>query len=196
MSKTQPPPLMPIFRSQAQGEILTQVMLSDEQLTISDLARSLNLPFPTVQREVGRLVTAGILDDRRVGRARQLAANTDSPAYRPLRDLIMVAFGPRHVVADEFSRLDGLVELYIFGSWAARYQGEPGPPPQDIDVLVVGDVDRDDAFEAAEKAGRRLGREVNPTVVSAARWATAEQPFLAELRRRPLVTLVAVEAAG
>lgn len=187
---------MATFRSQAQGEILARVLLASDQLTISDLARALDLPFATVQREVARLVEAGILRDHRVGRARQLSANTESPAYRPLRDLVMVAFGPRQVVLDEFARAVGLTALYIFGSWAARYQGEPGPEPGDIDVLVVGDVDRDDAYDAADRAARRLGREVNLTVVSTARWAAAEQPFLAELRRRPMVALIEEQAAG
>ena len=31
------------------------------------------------------------------------------------------------------------IDIFIFGSWAARYRGEPGPPPNDIDVAVVSD---------------------------------------------------------
>lgn len=44
--------------------------------------------------------------------------------------------------------------------------GRGGAPPHDIDVLVVGDVDRADVYEAAEQAQERLGREVNPVVLS------------------------------
>lgn len=192
MSKSSAPPLMAVFRSQLQGEILSQVLLSPGRYTSSDLSRSLGAPFPTVRREVERLVQAGILHAEQVGRSRLLEPNVDSPAYRPLRDLVMVAFGPRRVVEEEFSALDGLTGLYIYGSWAARYAGEPGPEPGDIDVLVVGAVDRDDAFEAAERAQRRIGREVNATVVSTSRWAEASEPFLVEVRRRPLVTLLDV----
>ena len=52
------PPLMAIFRSQLQGEILAGTLLSDEPITIADLARDLNAPLPTVAREVNRLHTA------------------------------------------------------------------------------------------------------------------------------------------
>jgi len=38
------------------------------------------------------------------------------------------------------SGLAGMEEAFVFGSWAARYLGEPGPAPKDIDVLVVGEA--------------------------------------------------------
>jgi hypothetical protein len=65
-----------------------------------------------------------------------------------------------------------------------------GPPPGDIDVLVVGRVDRDEAFDAAQRAEARLGREVNATIVSEDRWAAAAEPFLREIKHRPLVPVL------
>lgn len=118
-----------------------------------------------------------------------VSAEEANPATEPLRQLIAVTFGPMLIVPEEFADLPGLRELYIFGSWAARYDGEGGPVPGDVDVLVVGPVDRDEVYEAAERAGRRLRREVNATVVSEKRWADPEDPFLSEVRRRPLVKL-------
>lgn len=190
MSKPAAPPLMAIFRSQVQAEILTSVMLSPGQHSISDLAVRLDAPYATVHREVERLLDAGLLKDSRIGRTRLLSPNTASPAYRPLRDLVLVAFGPREVIMQEFSELNGLEGLLIYGSWAARYSGVEGPEPGDIDVLVIGDVDRDDIFEAAERAQDRLEREVNPQLVTGIRWHEGSTPFLAEVKQRPLITLV------
>jgi hypothetical protein len=102
---------------------------------------------------------------------------------------VLLAFGPRQVVTEEFAGL-GAKEVLIFGSWAARYSGEPGSPPGDVDVLVVGNVDRDEVFDAAQRSEARLGREVNTTVVSHDRWTAAEEPFLRELKRRPLVPIL------
>jgi predicted nucleotidyltransferase len=132
-----------------------------------------------------------LLKDRRIGRSRLLSPNTASPAYRPLRDLVLVAFGPREVIAQEFSNLNGLEGLLIYGSWAARYIGEDGPEPGDIDVLVIGNVDRDDTYDAAERAQNRLERDVNPQYFTTARWHEGNTPFLAEVKQRPLITLIA-----
>ena len=184
--------MLAVFRSQVQGELLSRVLLADEAVTIADLARELGAPLPTVAREVNRLGQAGLLTVVRQGRARLVTANDANPAVAPLRDLVAVAFGPRFVVAEEFLELAGLAELSIFGSWAARYGGERGPVPGDVDVLVIGAVDRDEVFDAADRAARRLHREVNPTVMSVKRWRIPDEtadPFVRELRARPLVRL-------
>ncbi|MDQ1305665.1 MAG: hypothetical protein QG671_1497 [Actinomycetota bacterium] len=184
------PPLMAIFRSQLQGELLARVMLSDEPITISDLARDLSAPLPTVAREVNRLHAAGILALNRQGRAQLVTADEGNPAVRPLRDLVAIAFGPRQIVLEEFAAIPDVIELHIFGSWAARFVGEPGPVPGDVDVLVVGQVDRDEVYDAADRATRRLHREVNPTVVSERRWADPSDPFIHQVKHRPLVQLL------
>ncbi|HET9656248.1 MAG TPA: winged helix-turn-helix domain-containing protein [Kineosporiaceae bacterium] len=190
--RTSAPPLLAVFRSQLQGEVLARVLLAREPITIADLSRELAAPLATVAREVNRLKEAGILSLARQGRAQLVTGNDLNPAVAPLRDLVAVAFGPRYVVTDEFAELAGLEELFIFGSWAARYAGQPGPVPGDVDVLAVGVVDRDEVYDAADRAARRLRREVNPTVVSPKRWASISEladPFVREVRNRPLVRL-------
>jgi len=194
--RTSAPPLLAVFRSQLQGELLARVLLSPGHLSVSDLARVLGAPIPTVAREVTRLEGAGLLTTSRVGRARLVSGNDVNPALGPLRELVMIAFGPRQVITDEFGELDGLEELLIFGSWAARYQGEAGPPPGDVDVLLVGRPDRDDVHDAANRAQGRLGREVNPVLVSAQRWQEAAEPFLQEVQRRPMLVLTRREQDG
>jgi DNA-binding transcriptional ArsR family regulator len=182
-------PLLALLRSQLQGELLARVLLGRTPVTIADLARDLGAPLPTVAREVNRLHDGGLLALERQGRARLVSADESNPATEPLRQLIAVTFGPRQIVPEEFADLAGLGELYIFGSWAARYGGEGGPVPGDVDVLIVGPVNRDDVYDAAERAGQRLRREVNVTVVSWQRWGDPGDAFLNEVRRRPLLKL-------
>ena len=74
-------------------------------------------------------------------------------------------------------------------SWARRYEGEPGLPPGDIDLLVVGTPDVDVVYDVAEKASAQFGREVNPTVLTRHEWEASSEGFLEQLRRSPLVSL-------
>lgn len=101
-----------------------------------------------------------------------------------------MSFGPPLVLAEEFRAVHGVEEILLFGSWAARYSGEPGPPPQDVDVLVVGTPDRDAGHEAARRAEGRLQREVNVTLRSRERWENDDDGFTRQLRRSPLVRLI------
>jgi DNA-binding transcriptional ArsR family regulator len=185
------PSLLPLLRSQMQGELLALVVLHPErEFSLTELASELGVSHTSVLREVDRLVGGGILRDRRVGRTRLVASRTDTALAAPLAELIAVAYGPLPVLSEALAGFTGLREAYIYGSWAARYSGEPGSPPADVDVLVVGDPDPDALFDLAEDASRRLRREVNVHRVSAEAWAAdTHDPFLTGVRMRPLVPL-------
>ena len=183
------PVLAPTFRSRTQGDLLALVLLHpDQEWTLSDLSRELGVALTTVQSEVGRLADGGVLTTRKVGRARVVRANTDSPSVAPLTQLTLVTFGPQTVVGEEFAAL-GAERVVVFGSWAARYHGEAGPLPGDIDVLVVGDnVDRTELYAAAERAEGRLGMPVNPVVRPTGSWSDVEgDALLVEIKARPFV---------
>jgi predicted nucleotidyltransferase len=174
--------LLPVFRSQHQAELLMWLVLHpDHEYGVSDLAERLGVPLSTLHREVVRLDEADLITSRTLGRNRLVRANTSHPAASALTRLLEVTFGPRVVVAEEFA-VPGAEQVVIFGSWAARYAGETGPPPHDIDVLVVGRVDRADVYEAADRAQARLGLEVNPVVRSAQQWTDPADALVAQIR--------------
>jgi predicted nucleotidyltransferase len=94
------------------------------------------------------------------------------------------------VIADEFAVV-GDAKVIAFGSWAARYHGEAGPIPADIDVLVLGDdLDRVDVYAAAERAEARLQMPVNPVLRPADSWADpAGDALMTEIQARPYLDL-------
>jgi DNA-binding Lrp family transcriptional regulator len=189
--RNEAPALAPVFRSQHQGRILAALLLHPErEYTITELAGFVDVPVSTTHREVERLVRAGILRDRMVGRARLLSANTHSRLNRPLTELVAVTYGPLVVVSDEFGAIDDVDLVLIYGSWAARYQGNPGPPPHDVDVLVVGAPSRGAVNDAAERAGRRLGMPVNSTISSRHRWLSELDTLVREIKSSPSVVAV------
>lgn len=186
--RTTAPALLPIFRSRLQGQLLAATLLEPErEESLTGLARRLGADVGTIQREVSRLERAGILRTRRVGQVRLVAANTESGIFKPLSQVVLRTFGPVQVLAEEFSDVDGVEDVFLFGSWAARFTGEEGAAPADLDVLVIGRPSRDAVYEAALRAERRLGREVNTTVRSKTSWEAAKDGFVRELRRSPLV---------
>lgn len=187
------PALLPILRSRHLADILTLIILHpDEEYSLSEIAAKLSLPLTTVQREATRLTSSGLLRERRVGRARLVSANLASRYARPLAELVTLAFGPQFVVAEEFCSL-GAVTVAIYGSWAARYEGDVGRPPNDVDVLVIGDTSRRDLYEAAERAEQRLGLPVNPVLCSESRWFAATDPLIQQIRTAPVVWVVGEE---
>jgi DNA-binding transcriptional ArsR family regulator len=192
------PRLLPVLRSRHQADLLTMLLLHPEQeFTITELARQLSLPRSTVSGEVRRLADADILASRVVGRSRLVRANASSRLVGPLTELLTLTYGPHVVLADEFAGPDGVVLVVIFGSWAARYRGERGPP-NDVDVLVVGAPDRIAMYAAAERAESQLGWRVNPAVCPPEQWARPDEPFIRAIQSRPYASILdhATDTAG
>jgi DNA-binding transcriptional ArsR family regulator len=172
--------------------MLTALLLDpNREWTVTELAEHLGIPLTTTQSELGRLEEGGLLRSRKVGRSRLVQPETSNPIVAPLTQIMMLTFGPRAVIGQEFAKLDA-DRVVIFGSWAARLSGEVGPPPADIDVLVIGDrVARDEVYAAAERAEVRLGRSINPVVRTTHAWQyAAEDPLLDEIQRRPLIEVM------
>lgn len=186
--KVPAPSLAPILRSDAQGRILARLLADPAaSYSLSDLAAWSKTSMPTVTREVRRAEQAGLVTSKKIGPVRNVKARVDHPLYDAVRRIIVATYGPPIVVAEEFARIAGARAVLLFGSWAARYLGEPGREPNDIDVLVIGDVDRDEVDEAAERAERGIGKPVNATVRTRSQWDSENETFAQQVKSRPLL---------
>jgi DNA-binding transcriptional ArsR family regulator len=160
--------------------------------SVSQLAVKLELASSTVQRDVELLEHAGVVRSMRAGKTRIVSVDSDYPALDELRALFEKVYGPPQILFELLAGAPGLSEAFIFGSWAARYLGEEGPAPGDIDLLVIGEDQKLDAnrvFEAARIASERLGREVNVSIVNENEWRNDHTGFLDTIRERPLLRL-------
>ncbi len=183
--------LLPLLRTPLLGELLAWLYLHpDESYSATDLAKRLAVSQSTVSREADRLAEADLIFQERRGNLRLIQAKTTTTLARPLTEILTLTYGPVAVLGDLLAPIPGVDEAYVYGSWAARYAGEPGAVPRDVDVLVVGNADEDELFDAAREAQRRLGREVNVHRVSGRQWRShRDDPFLASVRSRPLVPI-------
>lgn len=190
-----PPALLPLLRTPFQGELLAWLYLHpQEEGSLSEIASRFGVSTATASREADRLVEAELIIARRHGNLRLLRANTEGRLAGPLTELFALTYGPIAVLGDLIPPLAGVEEAHIYGSWAARYAGERGGVPNDVDVLVVGTPDEDELYEAAREAEQLLGREVNVHRVSPGRWREpGADPFLTSVRSRPTVRLEAPE---
>jgi hypothetical protein len=181
--------LAPVLRSETQARLLAAVLLHpDREASIADLARETGSDPGNLHAEVERLVQAGILTDRRAGRTRLLRAGT-SALIGPLANLLLLGYGPKTVVETALSGIPGIEQAFIGGSWAARYEGQPGAFPNDVDVIVVGKPDRDDVTEAVVEALRTAGHDGQVIFRSPSAWRDPKDAFTRTTKQRPLVEL-------
>jgi DNA-binding transcriptional ArsR family regulator len=168
------PALIPIFRSHGQAQLLATLVLHPlREYTTTELAAQTDMPLSTLNGEIGRLVGAGILRDRRVGRARLVSVDTANRLTRPLTELLSATYGPLTVVPDELANVPGVELVLIYG-----------------DVLVVGAPARTAVYDAAERAQKRLGMPVNAVISSGLRWAVAADALVQQIKASPVVVVI------
>ena len=184
--------LLPILRSQQQGEILALLLGDPElELSLTDIATRTGAPHPSVYREIQRAEQAGLVTSRKVGNTRLVRADTGSPYYAGLADILTRAFGVPAVLAEALRDVGGITAAYIYGSWAARHEGQPGQRPVgDIDLLVLGAPDRDQLYAALSAAERRLGRPVQATIRDPYWLESGTGAFHDTITSRPLLRLL------
>ncbi|MFV1991459.1 MAG: hypothetical protein ACC652_12040, partial [Acidimicrobiales bacterium] len=191
VDKQASPALLPILRSQQQGEILALLLGDvDTELSLTEIAKRTNVAYPSVHREIERAEHAGLVTSHKIGNTRLVRANSASPYFTGLADILIKAFGAPALLSQVFARIDNIAGAYIYGSWAARFQGEPGDRPvADIDVLVLGSPDRDEIYASVSPIEAQLGRPVQITIRAADWVATGSGAFHDTVVQRPLVEL-------
>src|ERR1700710_1678918 len=80
---TSAPLISPLFRSDAQGEILARLFLATgtHRHTTAELAKLTHSSYATAHREVQRLIDAGLLEEEFTGRSKFVTPNQNNPAY-------------------------------------------------------------------------------------------------------------------
>ena len=146
MNRRPAPPLLPILRSQQQGEILALLLGDpDRELSLTEISQLTGAPHPSVYREVQRAEQVGLVTSRKVGNTRLVRADTGSPYYAGLADVLTRAFGVPAVLADALRDVGGIEEAYVYGS-SAQYLPDSQPTGTGSIVLLGTEPSRPRAF--------------------------------------------------
>ena len=188
--KSLPPALSPLLRSDAQGMILAQLFMNpDDGFSISDLARFARTSVPTAMREVDRLLDARLATAKTFGRSKLIRVNRMHELFDAIKQIVAHSYGPAAVLPAALYGIDGLEAAYLFGPWAARLKREVTTEPSEVDLLLVGYVNRIEASRAAARVEGYLGKAVNVQFASASEWASPTNDLTREIRSKPMVEL-------
>jgi DNA-binding transcriptional ArsR family regulator len=188
------PHMQTLLRSEVSQQLLALLYLDPDigtaGSTVRQLARRIGTSEATVSREVTRLVQAGAATEERAGNRRIVRQAPEGPLAFHLAGLLRATIGPEVVLRRLLAGRSDIVRAAIFGSYAARAAGEPGPPPRDIDLLLIGDISFEDGYDLAHAASRELGIEINPVIRTFEEWEDDDTGFAAEVRARPTIDLM------
>ena len=144
-----------------------------------------------MQRELNRLVTAGLVDAQAVGNLRRFQANPRSPLHAELLSLTRKTLGTVPVLRDALQPLlPNLQSAWVYGSVAKQTD----TVSSDIDVMLVGnDLSLSQVLAALEPAEAQLGRKINPSCYSPqefARRRAEPDSFVNRVLSQPTLSLI------
>lgn len=138
-------------------------MRPEESFHVREIARLTKVDAGNAHRALRRFEQAGLVTATRSGNQRRYRANRESPIFPELQGIARKTAGLADVLREALEPLAGrIAQAFVFGSIA---RGEAGPR-SDVDLMVVGDVTFAEVVDAVYPLYERLGREVNPIVMS------------------------------
>ncbi len=188
--KPKPGLLSPLIRSDVQGLLLAKLFMnSDREFTITELAEYAFTSVPTAMREVDRLVEAAYVDAKSLGRTRLIRANRNHQLFDSIFQIVAHSYGPATLLPRALTGLFGLQRAFIYGSWAQRLAQQPGPTPTELEVLLVGNMNRIDASRALTSVEEKIGLPLTLQFVNNVDFEHDSTEFVRQIKQQPLLEL-------
>jgi predicted nucleotidyltransferase len=158
-----PGPVALLFSAYRRRVLALLLLRSDESFHVREIARLAGVPAGSLHRELKLLSDADLLVREPVGNQVRYRANRDHPIYPELAEIFRKTSGLAEILRYALAPLGENIDLaFVFGSIA---QGKERSV-SDVDVFVVGEAAFADVVKALTATQSRLGREINPVVMS------------------------------
>ena len=160
----------------------------------AELIRMAGTGSGAAQRELARLEDSGLVVSRRIGHQKHYQANSHAPLFGELRSIVLKTVGLAEPLRAALKPLSSSIDAaFVYGSVAKATDRAAS----DIDLMIVSDsLSYGEVFGALERVAKQLGRQVNPTVYTAAEFAKrarGENAFVSRVLEQPKVWIIGSE---
>lgn len=134
----------------------------DTPIHLRGAVREFNEEINAVRRELNRLEDIKFLHTEKRGNRKYYKLNKAHPFFDDLLSMMHKTFGLGGNIVKSSKKLGNLKFALLTSSYTRGIKLEP----HDVDLVVVGDIDLDLLSEIVQTAEKRIGKEVNYTVLS------------------------------
>jgi predicted nucleotidyltransferase len=162
----------------------------DESFHVREIGRLTGVAAGSLHRELKLLADAGLLSRTIVGNQVRYRVDRSCPIYPELSGILCKTAGLGDMLHDALAPFAGKIAVaFVFGSVARAKEGVHS----DIDLLVVGSISFTAVVQACNSARERLGRDVNPVVMTRSAFQTKYKRadrFVARIANGPKIFVV------
>ncbi len=133
----------------------------DESFYVNQIVQRLGSGSGAVQRELKMMAEAGIVVREKKGNLVYYRANSSSPIFEELKNIVRKTFGVADVIRESLAPVSKRIRVaFVFGSVARSMDDRAS----DIDIMVIGGVSFADVSSSISQAEKLIQREINPVV--------------------------------
>jgi len=181
-----------LLSSRARAEIFRLLFSGlGEELHVREIQRRSGLNDSTIRQELRKLSDLDLISGRKDSNRIYYNANRENPLYQDIQNLVIKTSGLVDVLRTPFQ--DKRIELaFIFGSIP---KGETNAG-SDVDIMVIGEIGLRNLSSLLSGIPERIGREVNPFILSRAEFRKRLQEkehFLSSVLRSPKIFIIGNE---
>ena len=164
-----------IITSKTRIKLLIKFFLNPETKSyLRQIAEEFGESTNSVRVELNRLAEADILNVKSDGRTKLYQANNKHPLFGGIREIVSKTIGLDRLVEDLVSRLGDLEFAFISGDYAK------GMDSGLIDLVLVGNVNKDQAEKLALKIEKIIKRKIRLLILNSEEFASLQNRFLSE----------------
>lgn len=134
----------------------------NHDLYVRELTRKVGTEVNAIRRELQRLLKAGIVKKEQRGNRLYYTVRKEYVFYQELLSIVVKEYGIGRQFIDQIHNLGKLKNIIISINYL---EGQPAKPDQ-LDLLLVGEVNLDQAEIVVKNIGQNYGREINYTVLT------------------------------
>lgn len=169
MKKSQDSSLADALFTRVQQRVLGLLFAQpDRSFLATEVIRLANVGTGAVHRELGKLAGSGLVTVTAVGRQRHYQANRASPIFLDLHGLVLKTVGLAEPLREALTPLaEQITVAFVYGSVAKGTD----TTRSDVDLMVISnDLAYAELFAALQGAEERIGRRVNPNLLTTGEW--------------------------
>ncbi|MBU1534251.1 winged helix-turn-helix domain-containing protein [Myxococcota bacterium] len=127
---------------------------------LRELAQEFGESTNSIRVELNRLSGAGILESEDSGRTKVYRARRAHPLFTEIHNLVTKTVGIDHLIERVLARIGNLESAYIIGDYAR------GMDSGIIDLVLVGELNRDHVQDYVLKAESIIGRKIRVLILA------------------------------
>ncbi len=150
-----------LITSETRVRILMRLFLNPlKDAYLRELASDLDVSPSLIRDELRQLDETGLLESRKQGRQIHYRANTQHVLFPELSSMVRKAMGMDKILDSIVTRLGNLNYAFVMDDYAE------GKDTGLIDLVLVGDIDRDNLNDLVRKTENYIKRKIRTLVLS------------------------------